>query len=85
MTIRQRLHAKPIAVQIVLKAHMTKASLDDESPNWDAYALQALQWWEGLVIAAASEGMSETELAERAVNGLRSQDVWGSVLREGTQ
>lgn len=81
MTARQRIRAKPPAVQVVLKAYIVKLSIDDVEPDWPGYAERALLWWEELKPMFMAGGMGETAAAELVIAGLRKQDVWGKILR----
>jgi hypothetical protein len=86
MTVKDEILSRPVAVQIVIKAHITKASLDDEAPDYERYGADALAWWDAIVsdYRASDPDAGEAAIADRVIELLRKQDVWGRILREGT-
>jgi hypothetical protein len=80
-----RIHAKPGPVQVILKAFMVHASLEDPQPNWEKYGSEALAWWEKFYARfCARSGRAEDEsvLAEELVSMLRKKsETWGKILR----
>lgn len=76
---RDEIGGKPEAVQIVLKAQILKAVLEETAPNHEAFAQQALAWWAGLR-AECPEVADEEVLAAMILERLRKQDVWGKLL-----
>lgn len=87
MTALTQVRAKPPAVQVIIKAHMTKASLEDTSPIWEQYAAGALDWWHQQYAEATklAPGISENAAAELMVTALRHMETWDKILRAGTQ
>lgn len=83
MTAREEILSKPGPVQEALRAYMTKACLNDPTPDYEKYAREALNYWNGLV-ADAPPG-AELELAEALIQWMRKHPVWGKILRKGTQ
>jgi hypothetical protein len=85
VTVRDAILARPDAVQIVIKAKITKSSIDDDSPDYDRYGIEALDWWEQVVKdwRVADPDADESSIADRVIQRLRGQDVWGRILREG--
>jgi len=87
MTVAERILAKPGPVIDVIRAYMTKASLRDEHPNWEAYGAKALEWWEETFafccsgIAPAPEIFTEEMIAVLILERLRKQEVFGRILR----
>ena len=85
-TVKEQILAKPEAVQVVIKAHVTKASLNDETPDYDRYGADALSWWDAVVKQwrVSDPDASEAIIAGHVVERLRKQDVWGRILRAQT-
>jgi hypothetical protein len=85
MTASELIQAKPGPVQVILKAHMTKASLDLREPDWEQLGKAALRWWDGIVRTEVAllrdRPVDETRFAEELVQRLRTRPVWGKILR----
>jgi hypothetical protein len=95
MTARDRILAKPGPVQVLIRAKMTRAALEDPwprrsaaaAPDWERYGEEGLAWWDGVMVTAREilPGDSETEVAEWLVDRLRARPVWGKILRGDAQ
>ena len=84
MTAKQSILLKPTLAQRIIRARMTKLSIDDPSPDWEAYGSQALQWWDEThqeFEAEAKQPISETQLAEKIIEKLKDDTLWGKLLR----
>jgi hypothetical protein len=93
LTARARILARPEAVQLVLRAKITKDSIDDPAPDFEKYGVAALFWWDSIMVQMRAvwrdsyeePDPSESEVAERIIAGLRKQPVWGKILRGAAQ
>lgn len=87
MTVREQVHRKPEAVQVIIRVFAVKISIDNPIPlGWEKHLTQALHEWEEVVAESASifapfAPPTESEIAERLIEGLRTQEVWGKILR----
>lgn len=79
---RQLILDKPGSVQVILKAYITKATLDIETPIYELYAGEALHWWKGVQTAKPND-VTEEEFADLLLTALRKQPPWDSILRNG--
>ena len=80
---REVIRAKPLAVQTVLKAYITKMALDDAKPDLERYGWKALEWWRRECQEAAFNGVSdEAEFARKVVLALKEQPGWKEILAE---
>ncbi len=86
MTARERILQHCPEAQIVMKAHMTTASLNDNDavPDYDRYAFAALEWWESAAKNASELGLNEREFAQQTIQRLREMEGWSRLLRQGT-
>ena len=80
MTARARILQKPTLVQTIIKAAMTKLSIDDQSPDWEVYGERALLWWEEWWLRSAPTGISESKFAELCIERLREEPIWKKLL-----
>jgi hypothetical protein len=74
---------KPAEVQVVIRVMVTKASLQDPFPNFEAYTRKAINEWDELTAIFPDRG--EISLALEVVERLRKQETCGQILRQNTQ
>lgn len=87
MSIQYCISSKPESVQIVIKARIVKLAIHmpyEEMLNArERLAEEALKWWEEEIYSSMT-GLTEEQAAEFLVERMRGQEVWGKILREGT-
>jgi hypothetical protein len=48
ITAREEIAGKPTPAQLIIKTQMAHLLLEDDSPEYEAIARRALEWWAGL-------------------------------------
>lgn len=89
MTNRERVLMKPSLVRVVIKAKITKDSLDNPDPDFEYHAGQALVWWNGigsglhdLNFSRVDNRTTEEKIAEQLIARLLTREPWDKILRE---
>ncbi len=84
MTARQTILGYPEEVQIVIKMYITKASLEDNKPDFEKYGLEAIKWWEHLVTYVMEGKVTPVNMAKHIISRMREDkaSAWYKILRQ---